>query len=81
MTVKRKCDGCVSVDSFEIFSQEGALESCDDLSWVDLLEKREDLSDCEPDSCALVCVVPVVTDVLVSTSSVVTVLCWFVVGL
>ena len=35
----------------------------------------EDLSDCEPDSCAHVRVVPHVTDVLVSPSSVVTELC------
>ena len=55
--------------------------SCGGLSWEDLLEKPEDLSDCEPDSCAHVRVVPVVTDVLVSPSSVVTEFCWFVVGL
>ena len=48
-------------------SQEGDLESCGDLSWVDFLEKHEDLSDCEPDSRAHVRVVPVATDVLVST--------------
>ena len=41
----------------------------------DPLEKHEDLSDCEPDSCAHVRVVPGVTDVLVSPSSVVTVFC------
>ena len=41
----------------------------------DLLEKHEDLSDCEPDSCAHVRVVPYVTDVLVSPSSVVTEFC------
>ena len=51
------------------------MESCGDLSWVDLLEKHEDLSDCEPDSCAHVRVLPVVTGVLVSPSSVVTELC------
>ena len=34
-TVKRKCEGCVSVEAFEIFSQEGYLESWGDLSWVD----------------------------------------------
>ena len=38
-TVKRKCEGCVSVEACEIFSQEGDLESCGDLSWVDLLER------------------------------------------
>ena len=37
--------------------------------------KPEDLSDCEPDSCAHVRVVPVVTDVPVSPSSVVTEFC------
>ena len=42
---------------------------------VDLLEKHEALSDCEPDSCAHVRVVLVVTDVLVSPSSVVTEFC------
>ena len=41
----------------------------------DLLEKLDDLSECEPVSCALVRVVPDVTDVLVSPSSVVTVFC------
>ena len=46
-----------------------------DLSWEDLLEKHEDLSDFEPDSCAHVRVVPVVTDVLVSPSPVVTEFC------
>ena len=44
------------------------------LGW-DLLEKLDDLSECEPVSCALVCVVPDVTDMLVSPSSVVTVFC------
>ena len=58
--------GCVSVEAFEIFGQEGDLESCGGLSWEDLLEKPEDLSDCEPDSCAPVRVVLDVTDVLVS---------------
>ena len=54
------------MEAFEIFSQEGDLESCGDLSWEDLLEKHEVLSDCEADSCAHVRVVPDVTDVLVS---------------
>ena len=39
------------------------------------MEKHGDLSDCEPDSCAHVRVVPDVTDVLVSPSSVVTEFC------
>ena len=42
---------------------------------VDSLEKHEDLSDYEPDSCAHVRVVLDVTDVLVSLSSVVTEFC------
>ena len=43
--------------------------------WEGLLEKHEDLSDCEPDSRACVRMVPDVTDVLVSPSSVVTEFC------
>ena len=61
--------------AFEIFSQEGDLGSCGDLSWEDLLETPEDPSDREPDSCALARVVTVVTDVPVSPSSVVTEFC------
>ena len=75
MTVKRRYEGLVSVEAMEIFSQGGDLDSCGDLSWEDLLDKPEDLSDCEPDSCAHVRVVPDVIDVLVSPSSVVTELC------
>ena len=52
----------------------GDLESYGDRSWEDPLEKLDDLFECEPVCCALVRVVPDVTDVLVSTSSVVT---WF----
>ena len=51
------------------------MESCGDVSWEDLLDNPEDLSDCEPDSCAHVRVVLDVTDaidVLVSPSSVIT---------
>ena len=51
------------------------MESCGDFSWVGPLEKHEDLSDCEPDSCAHVRVVPDVTDVLVPPSPVVTEFC------
>ena len=54
------------MEAFEIFSQEGDLESCGDLSWEDLLGKHKVLSDCEADSCAHVRVVLDVTDVLVS---------------
>ena len=75
MTVKRRCDGCVSVEAFEIFSQGRDLKSCGDLSWEDLLEKPKDLSDCELDSCAQVRVLPVVTDVPVFPSSMVTEFC------
>ena len=32
-TVKRRCEGCVSVEAFEIFSHVGDLEGCGDLSW------------------------------------------------
>ena len=63
---KRRCEDCVSVEAFEILSQEGDLGICGGLSWGDFLEKPEDLSDCEPVSCAHVRVVPAVTDVLVS---------------
>ena len=77
MTVKRRCEGLVSVEAFEIFCQEGDVESCGDVSWEDFLDNPEDLSDCKPDSCAHVRVVPDVTDVLVSLSSVVTELCVF----
>ena len=31
LTVKRRCEGVVSVEDFEIFSQGGGLESCGDL--------------------------------------------------
>ena len=51
------------------------MESCGDVSWEDLLDNPEDLPDCEPDSCAHVRVVPDVTDVPVSPSSVVAELC------
>ena len=43
-SVKRRCEGLVSVEAFEIFSQEGDLESCGDLSWEDFLDRAEDLS-------------------------------------
>ena len=73
--LKRRCERLVSVEAFEIVSQEGDVESCGDVSREDLLDNPEDLSDCELDSCAHVRVVPDVTDVLVSPSSVVTELC------
>ena len=46
-SVKRRCNGFVSVKAFDIFSQGGDLESCGGLSWRDLLEKPEDLFDFE----------------------------------
>ena len=74
-TVKRRCDGFVSVEAFEIFCQGTDLESCGNSSWEDLLEKHEDLSDCEPEPCAHVRVVPDVAGVPVAPSSVVTEWC------
>ena len=56
-------------------SQKGDLDSGGDLSWNDLLSEPDDLIDCVPVSCELVCVVLDVTDLLVSLSSVVTELC------
>ena len=60
--------------AFEIFSQGKDLESCGELSGWNPVENFEDLSECEHLSCALVRVVFDVTDVLVSSSSVVRVL-------
>ena len=73
VSVKRRCEGFVSVEAFGIFSQGGDLESCGGFSWRDLLEKPEDWSDFEPDT--RVDVVLGVTDVPVSPSSVVTEFC------
>ena len=63
------------MEAFEINSQGGDSESCGGRSWRDLLEKPEDLSDFEPDTRVVVHVVPDVTDVPVSPSSVVTEFC------
>ena len=63
------------MEAFEIFSQVTDLESCGTLSWEDLLEKHEDLSDCEPEPCAHLRVVPDVAGVPVAPSSVVTEWC------
>ena len=52
---KRRCEGCVSVDASEIFIPGRDLESCGDLSWEDLLDKPEDLSDCELETREDVC--------------------------
>ena len=74
-TVKRRCEGCFSVEAFDIFSLGRDLESCGDLSLDGLLGEPDDLTDREPVSCELVRVVLYVTDVLVSPSSVVTEMC------
>ena len=74
-TVKRRCECCFSVEAFEIFSQGRNLESCGDLCWDGLLGEHDDLSDRELVSCELVRVVPDVTDVPVSPSSLVTEMC------
>ena len=63
------------MEAFDIFSQGLDLESCVCLSWEDLLEKPEDFSDCELETWVDVSVVPDVTDVHVSPSSVVTEFC------
>ena len=70
--LKEECDGFVSVEAFEIFSQGGDLESCGGLSWRYLLEKPEDLFDFELDTRVEVAMV---LDVSVSSSSVVTEFC------
>ena len=49
------------MEAFEIFSQD--LESCGGLSWEDLLDKTEDLSDFESVAWVVVPEVPEVTDV------------------
>ena len=75
VTVKRRCGVFVSVEAFGIFSQGKDLESCGSLSWEDPLEEFENWSDCELGSRTRVRVVPDVTDVPVSPSSVITELC------
>ena len=72
---KRRCEDFVSVEVFEILSQERDVESCGAVSWEDLLEEPDDLSDRELVSCELVRVVPDVIDVPGYPSSVVTELC------
>ena len=51
------------------------MESCVDFSWCGLLGELDDSSDRELVSCELVRVVPDVSDVVVSSSSVVTEMC------
>ena len=76
-TVKRRCEGFVSVEAFEIFSErERLLESCGDLSWCETpWRSTRTCLIMSLDSCAHLRVVPEVTDVLVSLSSVVTEFC------
>ena len=64
-SVKRRCVGSVSVEALKMFSRGRDLQSCGGLSWWDLLEKPEDLSDIEPETRVDVSVVLDVTDVLV----------------
>ena len=75
MTAKISCESLVSVETLENFGQERDLASCGDFSWGDPLEKLENWSDRELVSCERVRVVPDVTDVAVSPSSVVTEFC------
>ena len=63
------------MEAFDLFSQGGDLESCGGPSWRDRLEKPVDLSDCESEAWVDVQLVPDVTDVPVSPSSVVTEFC------
>ena len=72
VSAKRRFVGYISAEAFDIFSQGEYVESCGGVSWSDLLEKPDDLSDGEPETGTVVSALPVVTDVLVSSSSVVT---------
>ena len=65
MSALRRCVGSFSVEAFDIFSHGEDLESCGGFSWEDLLEKPDDLSDCEPETRTDVSAVLGVTDVLV----------------
>ena len=74
-TVERRCLGSCFVGRFDVVCQGRDLESCGDLSWEDLLDKLEDLSDRESEAWVAVLVVIDMTDVLVSFSSVVSEFC------
>ena len=65
VSVKRKCVGFLSAESFDIFSHGEDLESCGGVSCGDLLENPDYFSDCEPETRTDASAVPVVTDVLV----------------
>ena len=71
MSAIRRCVDCVSAKAFDIFSQGADLESCGFLG-DEILEQPDDLCDCEPETRTDVSAVPVLTDVVVSPSSVVT---------
>ena len=71
-TVKRRCVNFNLAEAFDIFCQGEDLESCGGVSWSDVLDNLDVLSDCESESRAVVSAVLVVSDVLVSLSSVVT---------
>ena len=73
--VERRYVGHFSVEPFDTLSQGRDLESCGCPSWRDILEKPDDLSDCEPETRVDVSAMPGVTCVLVSLSSVVTEFC------
>ena len=72
VSAKRRCVGFISAEAFHIFSQEENFESCGGVSWSDLLD---DLPDCELETRTVVSAMLVVTDVLVSPSSVATECC------
>ena len=72
-SAKRRCVGSVSVEALKMFSRGRDLQSCGRLSWWDLLEKPEDLSDIEPETWVDVSVVLDVSDVLVHPAAVVVV--------
>ena len=59
-------------EASDIFVQSEDLDSCGGFSWVDLLERLDDLYDCELETRTGVLAVLVVVGVLVSLSSVVT---------
>ena len=63
------------MEGSQTISQGRDRESCGNLSWEDLLDKPEDLSDRESEAWVVVLVVLDVMDVLVSFFSVVTEFC------
>ena len=65
-TVKRRCVNFNLAGAFDIFCQGEDLESCGGVSWSEVLDNPDVLSDCESESRAVVSAVLVVSDVLVS---------------